>query len=30
MQTENQGSSLGGTRLTMVPVEKFDPELRDM
>lgn len=30
MQKENQGSSLGGTRLTMVPVEKFDPELREL
>ena len=30
MQTENQSSSPGGTRLTMVPVEKFDPELREL
>ena len=30
MQTQDQGSSLGGTRLTMVPVEEFDPELREL
>ena len=30
MKAQNQGSSLGGTRLTMVPVEEFDPELREL